>query len=131
MASCAKELAQELDKKGLNLFAKNKGFTQSHQFAVIANEFGGGQTASKRLRKANILACGIGLPGETVQNDVNGLRIGTPELVRIGMKEKDMKQIADFIYEALTSDNLEKIAQEVTEFRSNFKGVHYTLDLPE
>ena len=131
MASCAKELANALDNKGLNLFAKNKGFTQSHQFAVIANEFGGGQTASKRLRKANILACGIGLPGETVENDVNGLRIGTPELVRIGMKEKDMPQLADFIYRALTTDDLEKIAKEVTEFRSQFKGVHYTLDLPE
>lgn len=131
MASCAKELANELDNKGLKLFAKNRGFTQSHQFAVIANEFGGGQTASKRLRKANILACGIGLPGEPIKNDVNGLRIGTPELVRIGMKEKDMKQLADFIYRALTTDELEKIAKEVTEFRSHFKGVHYTLDTPE
>jgi len=131
MASCAKELANELDNKGLKLFAKNRGFTQSHQFAVISNEFGGGQTASKRLRKANILACGIGLPGETVENDVSGLRIGTPELVRIGMKEKDMHQFADFIYRALTTDELEKISKEVTEFRSHFKGVHYTLDTPE
>lgn len=131
MASCAKELANELDNKGLKLFAKNRGFTQSHQFAVIANEFGGGQTASKRLRKANILACGIGLPGEPSENDVNGLRIGTPELVRIGMKEKDMHQLADFIYRALTTDELEKISKEVTEFRSQFKGVHYTLDTPE
>ena len=131
MASCAKELANELDNKGLKLFAKNRGFTQSHQFAVIANEFGGGQTASKRLRKADILACGIGLPSEPSENDVNGLRIGTPELVRIGMKEKDMHQLADFIYRALTTDELEKILKEVTEFRSHFKGVHYTLDLPE
>ncbi len=131
MASCAKELAKELDNKGLEIFAKNKGFTQSHQFAVIANSFGGGQTAAKKLRKANILACGIGLPGESVSDDLNGLRIGTPELVRIGMKEKDMKQVADFIYRALTTNELEKIAKEVTEFRSLFKGVHYTIDLPE
>ncbi len=131
MVSCAQELAQQLDTKGLKLFAKNKGFTQSHQFAVIVNDFGGGQTASKRLRKANILACGIGLPGETVTNDVSGLRIGTPELVRIGMKEKNMEKIADFIYRALTENDLEEIATEVTEFRSTFKGVHYTLDLPD
>ena len=131
MASCAKELAQNLDQLGIELFAKNQGFTKSHQFAVLANKFGGGQTAAKKLRKANILACGIGLPGQMLSHDLNGLRIGTPELVRIGMKEKDMSQIADFIYRALTLDDLEKTAKEVTEFRSQFKGVHYTLDLPE
>ena len=58
---------------------------RSHQFAVEAAAFGGGQAAAKRLRQANILACGIGLPIAAVDGDVNGLRLGTPEIVRWGM----------------------------------------------
>ena len=38
-----------------------------------AAPFGGGQTAAKRLRKANILTCGIGLPVPTTNAD------GTPK----------------------------------------------------
>ena len=42
------------------------------------------------LRQANILTCGIGLPIAPVEGDVNGLRIGTPEIVRWGMTPDDM-----------------------------------------
>lgn len=35
------------------------------------------QAASKTLRKAGFLACGIGLPVSDVDGDMNGLRIGT------------------------------------------------------
>ena len=43
-----------------------------------ATAFNGGQTASKALRKADFLACGIGLPLPEIAGDMNGLRIGTP-----------------------------------------------------
>jgi glycine hydroxymethyltransferase len=78
-----------------------------------------------------LLACGIGLPGATVEGDNNGLRIGTPEIVRIGMKPQHMPVIADFIYRGLTQDSFATVKKEVAEFRSQFSGVHYTLDLPE
>ena len=78
-----------------------------------------------------MLTCGIGLPGPTVEGDNNGLRIGTPEVARIGMKEKDMPQLADFIVRALTEKDMAPIAKEVKEFRKAFSEVHYTLDKPE
>ena len=46
--------------------------TRSHQFAVEAAAYGGGQTAAARLRRANLLACGIGLPIDPVEGDLNG-----------------------------------------------------------
>ncbi|MEM1352577.1 MAG: aminotransferase class I/II-fold pyridoxal phosphate-dependent enzyme, partial [Pseudomonadota bacterium] len=88
MISMAKALAARLDDNGIPVFAGRGGFTASHQFAVLAERFGGGQTASRILRQAGFLACGIGLPVSDVAGDTNGLRIGTPELVRWGMTEK-------------------------------------------
>ena len=40
---------------------------------------------ARRLRQAGFLACGIGLPIAPVAGDLNGLRLGTPEIVRWGM----------------------------------------------
>ena len=40
------------------IFAKEQGFTQSHQFAIEAKSFNGGQFASKKLRKAGFLGKG-------------------------------------------------------------------------
>ena len=128
MIETAKTLAAELDKLGLPIFAKEKGFTTSHQFAIIANQFGGGQRASKKLAKAGLLACGINIPGPTVEGDNNAVRIGTPEIVRIGMKPGDMAELAGFIYRGLTMDDPSPVQAEVIAFRKKFSGVHYTVD---
>ncbi|MDZ4133985.1 MAG: aminotransferase class I/II-fold pyridoxal phosphate-dependent enzyme, partial [Paracoccaceae bacterium] len=89
MVDLAQALARELGALGLPVFAADRGATRSHQFAIEAAGFGGGQTASKTLRRAGFLACGIGLPIAGVAGDLNGLRIGTPELVRRGVTPSD------------------------------------------
>src|SRR3546814_12892466 len=81
MIAVAQAFATALDAEGLPVFAQKRGFTRSHQFAVEAASWGGGQAASKKLREAGFLACGIGLPIAPVAGDVNGLRIGTPEQI--------------------------------------------------
>src|SRR3546814_2390362 len=85
MIAVAQAFATARYAEGLPVFAQKRGFTRSHQFAVEAASWGGGQAASKKLREAGFLACGIGLPIAPVAGDVNGLRIGTPELVRWGV----------------------------------------------
>ena len=131
MVKTAHKLATEIAARGVEIFAADRGFTKSHQFAILAKPFGGGQSTSKKIAHAGLLSCGIGLPGPTVDGDNNGLRIGTPEVARIGMKEKDMPQLADFIVRALTTTDMAPIAKEVKEFRKQFSGVHYTVDCPE
>lgn len=64
------------------------------EFALRAAVLGGGQAASKRPRKANIQSCGVVLPIEAVEGDMNGRRFGAPELVRRGMSEQDMPRVA-------------------------------------
>ncbi len=125
MVDTAKALAQALQNEGMPVFAANLGFTTSHQFAIEAARYGGGQTAAKRLRKANILACGIGLPAAPVAGDLNGLRLGTPEIVRRGMTAADMPALANLIARALTSNDIDAVGKDVSAFRRRFSGLRF------
>ncbi len=126
MIELSRLLADALAARGVPVFATANGMTQSHQFAVEAARYGGGQAASKALRKAGFLACGIGLPIEAVDGDMNGLRIGTPELVRWGVTPTHLPELADLIAEGLSADP-EKVAPRVKEMRAAFDQVHYVI----
>ena len=125
MITLARSLAHHLDALGIPVFAKAQGFTRSHQFAIDAARFGGGQTASRKLRKAGFLACGIGLPLPEVPGDMNGLRIGTPELVRWGVTEDHAPRLAELIARALEAEDPAQLAREVAAFRSEFNIIHF------
>lgn len=125
MVDVAQALARELAGLGLPVFAVGRGMTESHQFAVEAAGFGGGQAASKTLRKAGFLACGIGLPIAPVEGDLNGLRIGTPELVRRGVTVADAPALSALIAEGLRGNDPSAVAARVREMRARFTGVHY------
>lgn len=79
----SKSLARALDEHGLKLVGKDVGFTGSHQTIVDVTPAEGVNMAQK-LEKANIIV------------DV-GVRIGTSEETRRGMKEQEMEQIAELI----------------------------------
>ena len=126
MCENAAALAEALAEAGLPVFRVADGFTGSHQFALEAARFGGGQAAAKRLRQANLLACGIGLPGEPVAGDMNGLRLGTPEVTRVGMTPAHMREVARFITRALTGNEApEQVAAEASDFRQRFDHLHF------
>lgn len=125
MIEVAQGLAAGLKAHGVPVFETAQGATSSHQFAIKAAAYGGGQTASKHLRKAGFLACGIGLPIEAVTGDMNGLRIGTPELVRWGVDMKDVDPMCDLIAEALESHDPTSMVPRVRDWRETFKTLHY------
>jgi glycine hydroxymethyltransferase len=125
MIVVAQAFAKALDAEGLPVFAKAQGFTQSHQFALEAAGFGGGQAASKKLRKAGFLASGIGLPIDPVEGDMNGLRFGTPELVRWGVRVDRVSELAVLVARALRSNHPESLATETRALRGEFRALHY------
>ena len=125
MVDTAQALAAEMQKLGMPVFETSAGSTLSHQFAIRAAGYGGGQAASKTLRQAGFLACGIGLPIEAVEGDMNGLRIGTPELVRWGMTPEHMPRLAQLINDALRANDPASMAEDVAEWRSEFDSLHY------
>jgi glycine hydroxymethyltransferase len=124
MVALARALSQAMITEGLPVYRPER-LTHSHQFALEAASFGGGQAASKHLRRAGFLASGIGLPLPEVPGDANGIRIGTPELVRWGLTEVDAPRLADLIARALRSDTPEALAPDVAQWRSTFDRVHF------
>ncbi len=119
-----------LNNERIKVFSTSEGTTRSHQFALLAEPFGGGQTMAKKLRKGGFLTCGIGLPVATLDNDLNGLRIGTPEIVRFGVSEQHAVTLAQLLAECLACESdeaLENTAQKVAAFRSEFQDLHYII----
>ena len=125
MINLSQALASALAAEGLPIIAAKQGMTQSHQFAIEAAAFGGGQAASKTLRKAGFLACGIGLPIAEVDGDMNGLRIGTPELVRRGVTPADAPALASLIAEGLRANDPATVAPRTKALRQRFNGLKY------
>jgi len=126
MRDSAQALAGALADADIPIFAASRGYTESHQFAIEAARYGGGQTASKLLRQANILACGIGLPNRKVEGDLAGLRLGTPEATRWGMNADHMRELGGLLARALSGkEELTRVATDVTDFRRRFKTLMY------
>lgn len=125
MGTVSQALAKALAARGVPVFAAKQGFSTSHQFAIRAAAYGGGQAAAKKLRAANILTCGIGLPIDPVAGDMNGLRFGTPEITRWGMDESHADTIAGFIAEALASNDPAAVGAKVRDFRQGFAKLCY------
>ena len=125
MQATARALADALAGLGLPVFAAGRGGTTSHQFALEAARWGGGQAASKRLEASRLLACGIGLPTALVApvgGDTNGLRLGVPEIVRLGLGPAEMPELAGLIAQALAG---EAVGEAVTALRQRFSGLRY------
>jgi glycine hydroxymethyltransferase len=57
---------------------------------------------------------------------MNGLRLGTPEIVRWGMTAGDMPGLAALIARALLGNDLpEDVARDVSAFRRRFRKLHF------
>ena len=120
----AKAMAESLMSLGLRLVTDG---TDNH--LMLVDVFKSKQLTGKQAEHALELA-GIYCNKNTIPFDErspwdpSGIRIGTPVLTTRGMKESEMKQVAEFIVKALdaASDEtkLAAIKQEVKEFCSDF-----------
>jgi len=121
----AQALAQALHSRGFKVFGEKLGFTKSHQVLLEIGP-GKGKEASEKLVDAGIVTNMNTIPGDKDPLNPSGLRLGTPELTRIGMKEKEMDEVAAF-YERilLKKENVKKIREDIKNFRKDFQGLHY------
>lgn len=121
----AQALGQALNEEGFKVFGEKLGFTKSHQILIEIGP-GKGKEASKKLEDAGIVTNMNTIPGDNDPLNPSGLRLGTPELTRIGMKDKDMVDVAKFYARALLkNDALKKVKADVAEFRKDFQELHY------
>jgi glycine hydroxymethyltransferase len=122
----ARGLATALERQGIAVHrVKGRPHTESHHLALPAAPHGGGQSAARRLAEANIMLCGIGLPLPALAGDLNGIRIGTQEVTRLGMGSDAMEEIAGLMARMLNKDLPQDVRKDVIAFRRGYQNLHY------
>jgi len=129
----AKALASELNNVGFKVLGEKRGYTESHQTVVNVLDFGDGGTIEADLEKANIIVNRQLIPGDLKANrhymHPGGIRLGTSEITRLGMKESEMKEIASLLKQVVVDKkDAGEIAARVKEFKTDFKKTQYCFD---
>lgn len=107
----AKTLSEALIEKGLKLVSNG---TDNHMMLIdLGSDWISGKEAEALLGEVHITVNKNTVPGETRSPFVtSGIRIGTPALTSRGMKETEMKEIADIIVKTLKKEASVKDLQD-------------------
>lgn len=112
----AKQLAQALHQKNVELIGQSWGFTESHQVIIDTKNERRGQQMCAQLEEADIIADA-------------GVRLGSQEITRRGMKQNEMKQIAELIAQRLLEkEPVARIKAQVHSLAEKFQGIEYCFD---
>jgi glycine hydroxymethyltransferase len=127
----AKALAAALDRLGIPVLGKHKGYTATQQVIADVGRFGGGLDSAHILARANLIANKNLLPNDRPEDwdRPSGLRLGTIEVTRLGMKEPQMEQIAGFIARVLVEkEPPESVMEDVVDFRLPYQELYYCFE---
>src|SRR5438445_5082249 len=129
----AKVLAEAVNLFGFKVLGEKRGFKKSHQIVVNVLSFGDGGTIEADLEKANIIVNRQLIPGDIKAGrnyfHPGGMRLGVAELTRLGMKEPQMRQVAEFIKKVVVDKkDKKKVATEVKRFRNDYQKVRFCFE---
>ena len=127
----AQALAVALDRRGIPILGKHKGYTTTHQVIADVRQFGGGLQVAQQLARANIITNKNLIPADRPEDwdRPGGLRMGTIEITRLGMHEAEMEIIADFIARVLIEGTVpEAMRDEVVGFRQPYQMLYYCFE---
>lgn len=129
----AKALAQGLYERGFKVLAEHKGFTQSHVILVDITKHGDGGTIEETLEKANVIINRNLLPWDIKEGrhfmHPGGIRMGTSEVTRLGMRENEMEEISDFVKRVIIDkEPLDKVRADIAEFRKSYQKAQYCFE---
>ena len=115
----AKVLAKELMNRGFKLVS---GGTDNHLMLVdLTNKGVTGKDAEAMLDEVGITVNKNTIPFDKQKpNIASGIRIGTPAMTTRGMKEEEMKTIAELIDRTIKGEDKEKIKADVLKLTSRF-----------
>jgi glycine hydroxymethyltransferase len=122
---------RDLLAKARTMLAARRGYTQSHQVIANVKDFGGGLEAAGKLAEANIITNKNLIPGDKPEDwdRPSGLRIGTIEVTRLGLVEKDMPAIAGFFERILVKqEQPDDVRRDVEDFRRPLQTFYYCFD---
>jgi glycine hydroxymethyltransferase len=90
----SRALGAALEKQRIPMVASHLGYTASHTILIQSKQFGKARDLARELEKADIIAGACRLPGKW---GPDGLRLGSQEAVRRGMKVEDMEEVSTVI----------------------------------
>ena len=106
-------LAKALSDYGFPVICKHLRFTCSHQVIVDWGDYDKGGTVAEKLQRANIIVDCV-------------VRIGTCEVTRRGMKEKEMLKIAELLKRAIMDEeNPNSVKKDVAKLSQFFQKIEY------
>jgi glycine hydroxymethyltransferase len=122
----AQALGQALHERGFDVLAADLGFTKSHTLAVRVQNEGGGEAVARQLSQVGVITNKNLLPGDKSPKHPQGIRIGTPEVTRVGMKEKEMVQVAVLLDDLLhRGKDPTEVARAAAELKAGFTTLQY------
>src|SRR2546421_3940686 len=127
----AQALGAALTRRGITILGAHKGYTTTHQVIADVRQFGGGLEVAARLARANIITNKNLIPADKPEDwdHPSGLRIGSTEVTRLGMRETEMETIADFIARILIEQAApEEVVDDVVAFRQPYQKLYYCFD---
>lgn len=124
-------LAGALAEAGFDVFARDRDYTSTHQILLDVRALGPGIEVTRLLERADIMVNKMLLPSDPDRPDAepSGVRLGTVEVTRLGMREPEMATIAGLIRRVLLDRvDPETVGQEVAELRAAFQRLYYCFD---
>ncbi|MDX3246938.1 serine hydroxymethyltransferase [Streptomyces sp. ME18-1-4] len=118
----ARALGRELAGRGFDVAGASFGHTDTHQVWVHFPEGNTPHEWGRTLTAAAIRTTTVVLPS----NAQPGLRLGTQELTRWGMREQDMSAVAELLARLLLrGESIESVTGDVAELALSFPGVAF------
>lgn len=108
----AKALAKSLHEGGVPMKCSEYGFTASHQVFLDIAETTVIEKFASKLEEANIIVD-------------HGIRLGTCEVTRRGMKTSDMEEIGELVVRVYKGEEPRKLRAAATRIRRQFNSILY------
>jgi glycine hydroxymethyltransferase len=127
----ARALAASLDERGIPMLGRQKNFTTTHQAIADVRKHGRGLACAQALERANIIVNKNLIPSDaaTDWNYPGGLRIGTIEVTRYGMKEPEMAAIGEMIARVVVRrESPESVRPDAVALRAGFRRLYYCFE---
>jgi glycine hydroxymethyltransferase len=109
----SRALAEALDERGIPVRCKDYGYTASHQVLLDMDRLKDSAQVPDKLEQANVIVD-------------RGIRLGTSEMTRRGMRERDMNDVAEIIAKVIRSQETVSAARrKATALARKFRQVRY------
>lgn len=109
----SRALAEALDERGIPVRCKDYGYTASHQVLLDMDRLKDSAQVPSKLEQANVIVD-------------RGIRLGTSEMTRRGMREEDMNDVAKIIAKVILSqETVTATKRKATALARKFLQVRY------